>query len=602
MNISFTVRGNSFGIYEVDPTNITKEYLRVFRDLLAGRPQTQPSSHAPEATTIDSSISLDDCDNAGVSQDPIEENGKKEDLKIPMSWQTFRDEMIPSAIRTITFIVHGSDMNAALQGQIEQQFPGVLLVRESSSSSEILHANVEANKLSETSETHFVGQHQTDLTRNSILQYMPCDQEARISDQTGTERCAHVEGELLRKSGTSELDMVLVAPNCNTEKTMHAKSNESCASTSTEPDHHPPPNDQDVRLQRTRGSCSTPTASPLLDIRADIKLELFETVALSPLKRMFKQWQDYGELKQWAPKLGDVQQFNLNLVRLYILDYYEKQMLSSPKKISLASAVLLQFQATAYQHGGDIPKFETAAYAYKYLPYFSPLCRWIRIEYAYLWGTQDELISYKKMPKTFPELDDMAFTDAKALLDLMYGVTWERDPHIRGHDAAVLSRWCEVHNHADVGEKALCDKMRPHVQAWLKDAEEEQERQRLEDAISEFQKHDNLVAMKNRLQELRTKTKTKKSKRKAEGSPVRLATHSKKTRTKNEKNRTKDSLARHNESNGKSTTNGKKRRPDVSPAQPGKKSKKAPTNKDREIAGDSPRDLQASILTTIPPS
>ena len=209
----------------------------------------------------------------------------------------------------------------------------------------------------------------------------------------------------------------------------------------------------------------------ILDVAAKIGLQLPGPIP-SVIYAMFRQWQNRGEVKPVAKRPFNLQHYYSNLVTLYILAYAKIDM-------DLCFAVLLRFQTCSFESNSnsELPDVQTAICAFQYLPWDDPLCRWIAILYGFLWGTEIAG-DYAKFMKDNPGIDRLA------LLKLLYGVAYTRDPHTMGHDNAVLARWCDVHDHANdtAWERGLCTGMQSSIKSSVEDAKERENARMVEEA------------------------------------------------------------------------------------------------------------------------
>ncbi|KAF1837708.1 hypothetical protein BDW02DRAFT_576985 [Decorospora gaudefroyi] len=161
-----------------------------------------------------------------------------------------------------------------------------------------------------------------------------------------------------------------------------------------------------------------------------------------------------------------------NLVNLYILTWERKEF-------DLAYVLLLHIQNTNYSCTDQLPGVEVVVHAFEYLKVDNPLCRWFAILFSFLWGNQssghyDEFMSvHEKKLKPEP------------LSQLLWEVAYIRDPLTMGGDAAVLRRWCEVHNHSTSSrpqDENLCQKMTDKLALTLAEAERIENTRMLDDA------------------------------------------------------------------------------------------------------------------------
>ncbi|KAH7383898.1 hypothetical protein BKA66DRAFT_570089 [Pyrenochaeta sp. MPI-SDFR-AT-0127] len=267
-------------------------------------------------------------------------------------------------------------------------------------------------------------------------------------------------------------------------------------------------NDQTVSMEQ-HGSTGFSSGVSIRSLAANIGLQLPSQV-LSDLDSMCIQWQKDREVRPYAPRRLRLQQYYSNLINLYVLANSEKEM-------SLAYAILLRFQTTNYNFTGNLPEIGIVVHAFQHLPPDSPLCRWLAILYAFLWGTE-HYGNYQDLMEQHPNLDHAA------LAKLLYAVAYIRDPLTMGHDIAVLNRWCEVHDHhgGSDNDKLLCNTLRSTVKFDLKEAQEKENTRILKEARRNIKQ---LAATS----ETRILSSSKKGKGRAEDSPARTIKKSKKT-------------------------------------------------------------------------
>jgi hypothetical protein len=166
---------------------------------------------------------------------------------------------------------------------------------------------------------------------------------------------------------------------------------------------------------------------------------------------MYTKLQKHCEINSYACRRGKLEYYYSNLITLYILAYRQREY-------DLAYVVLLRFQTTNRSQTTTLPDIELVVKAFRHLPEDSPLCKWLAILYAFLWG-QDNFGGYRSFIRERPNLDTLALTK------LLYEVACIRDPHTEGLDHAVRERWCGVHNHKrGSSDQLLCEQM----QAGLK--------------------------------------------------------------------------------------------------------------------------------------
>ncbi|KAH7093567.1 hypothetical protein FB567DRAFT_176492 [Paraphoma chrysanthemicola] len=221
------------------------------------------------------------------------------------------------------------------------------------------------------------------------------------------------------------------------------------------------------RSPSVMGSTMSAPSSAILSLAESIGLNLSPHFGKT-ICSMYAQLHRDREVRPYVARLYKLQDYYSNLITLYTLVYKQGEF-------DLAYIVLLRFQKTNYSKIGSLPVIELALNAFKHLPTDSPLCKWFTILYSFLWGTQADG-HYQEFTQDHPDLDPLA------LAKLLYAVAYVRDPFIEGHDAAVLSRWCDVHDHEEGSEDhRFCESM----QVGLKLSREEAVRKDEERLLAE---------------------------------------------------------------------------------------------------------------------
>jgi hypothetical protein len=154
-----------------------------------------------------------------------------------------------------------------------------------------------------------------------------------------------------------------------------------------------------------------------------------------------------------------LQQHYENLVNLYILTHRRGEH-------DLAYIVLLRIQNTNYCCLTELPSAEVVVRAFEYLAPTSPLCRWFAILYSFLWGNI-QLGEWEEFTNNHSQVKARPIAFAK----LLYAITHNRDRLTMGGDAAVLRRWCDVHNHVNPEEKDRCEKEKSNLKLTPEDAD-----------------------------------------------------------------------------------------------------------------------------------
>lgn len=250
-------------------------------------------------------------------------------------------------------------------------------------------------------------------------------------------------------------------------------------------------------------SCGTPTItsnpSPILSYAESIGLHLPSQVG-RVIHAMYTHLQQHHEVKPYATRLLKLEHYYSNLVTLYILAFKQRAF-------DLAYIVLLRFQNTNHSRMGSLPGIELAVQAFEHLPTESALCRWFSIIFSFLWGTQDDG-DYDQFTQNHPGLDPLA------LSKLLYAVAFMRDPFTEGLDAAVLTRWCDVHDHTEGSkDKRLCIAMQVGLKVGVQEAIRNEKALKLAAAKDLVDMLDN--------EDLGQSSPARKGKRKVESSPAR---------------------------------------------------------------------------------
>lgn len=246
--------------------------------------------------------------------------------------------------------------------------------------------------------------------------------------------------------------------------------------------------------------------SPILECADYLNLGL-EGVVRSVIHSMYGTLRRRKTIDVYVGERLSLAHHYSNLVNLYILAYAQNDL-------DLAFIVLLHFQYTNYHDDSmtELPNVEVATHAFKHLPYNSPLCQWIATIYCFLWPTR-----YHGDYDRF--MNDNPGIDSTALTKLLYATTYARDPYTRGHDAGVLSSWCDVHDHTrdKPEQEALCWKMRAKTRLSLNEAIEIENNHMHDEAIAGFQMRDRLPSTHKQMEVSEPTSPSPTRKRKAEG-------------------------------------------------------------------------------------
>jgi hypothetical protein len=262
--------------------------------------------------------------------------------------------------------------------------------------------------------------------------------------------------------------------------------------------------DKDAKVGDSGTPQITLPTSPILRFAESIGLPVPSHVG-KVIHAMYTYLRQYREVRAYAPRSLKLEHYYSNLVTLYVLADREGET-------ELAYIVLLRFQNTNYNWIGTMPSIEAAIQAFEYLPEDTPLCRWFAILYSYLWGTVDEG-DYRQFTKAHPELDPTA------LSKLLYAVAYTRDRFTKGHDVAVLARWCDVHDHDDdTWQDRHCRQMHSALKMSPEDAKTREETRVLHEAQATI---DFLRSVDTRARESVQDVPFRKCKIRAECSPER---------------------------------------------------------------------------------
>jgi hypothetical protein len=223
---------------------------------------------------------------------------------------------------------------------------------------------------------------------------------------------------------------------------------------------------------------------------------------------MYTKLQKHREIDPYACRRGKLEYYYSNLIMLYILAYRQKEY-------DLAYVVLLRFQTTNCNRTATLPDIALVVEAFRHLPEDSPLCKWLAILYAFLWG-QDNFGEYRSFIRERPNLDTLA------LLKLLYEVAYIRDPYTEGLDDAVLERWCGVHNHRKGSpDQLLCEKMQAGLKTDSDKPSSSEKGRILLDTQESFERTGGSVMGAKGARSFGHKSPVTKGKRKAEDSPAR---------------------------------------------------------------------------------
>ena len=259
--------------------------------------------------------------------------------------------------------------------------------------------------------------------------------------------------------------------------------------------------------KRTENGVSGKNPSSILRFAESIGLHFADNVK-KVIHAMYTKLQQDREVGPYAGRRGKLEWYYSNLINLYILTYKRKEY-------DLAYIVLLRFQTTNCNRTRTLPDIEFVVEAFRHLPEDSPLCKWLAILYAFLWGTQD-FGEYNLFIHERPGLD------TPALSKLLYDVAYIRDPYTEGLDNAVLERWCGVHNHKSGSpDQLLCEEMRAGLKADSGKAARGGKSHSSRDAQETSREHGYSAKDVNGANDMSQESPVPKAKRKGESSPAK---------------------------------------------------------------------------------
>jgi hypothetical protein len=137
---------------------------------------------------------------------------------------------------------------------------------------------------------------------------------------------------------------------------------------------------------------------------------------------MYADWSSADILR--VPRKYDWETIYSSFVDLYIITNHTRQS-------ELQYALLLEFQKTNIVDTNHMPSFGVVLKAMRHLPIHDPLCRWVVILYAFVWGSEDEG-DYNEFYK------DHKNVDMTALVKLLYRICRIRCPFTPWYDDAML--------------------------------------------------------------------------------------------------------------------------------------------------------------------
>jgi hypothetical protein len=333
------------------------------------------------------------------------EQSSSEDVTKNTTWEVVKQEILPPYVRSVSFTVNTADLNPERQMNLDNRFPDVSIVAESSPVETQLAADQRLQRNINDSSTPAISTSATAMKPTELKTSIQS-----VAEVIPTTPIAIPTGPRNRPSLLSRM-----------------------SSGPTEPRF------------RGQGSPSSPIDNKMFDkspiLRVARQIGLTSDTPGTVIHAIWLQWQDHGEVKPFSTIRKGVNkgvklvQYYNNLVTLYILAFHKEEF-------DLCFALLLRFQSTNYNFRNEFPDLSTAVLAFQYLPEDNNLCRWIATLFAFLWRTQD-WDSREHILTHFPDINK------EALSRFLFAIAYIRDPHTKGHNTAVLAQWCAVHQHEE---------------------------------------------------------------------------------------------------------------------------------------------------------
>ncbi|RAR11229.1 hypothetical protein DDE82_000702 [Stemphylium lycopersici] len=514
---------DSLGSCVISPEDIMMEFLRAG----IGFYQEMMKDHVQQferSTQVDEGVHIHDHDSVSgpQSREVPEDLAGQEDEERTMSWDTIKESIIPSSVKEITFTLD-DDHSMLHKEELQSRFPGVIITMPSEvTQKEQIAKNHELEKpigVKRVAEPNSASSHKADPIKHmqDLADYVsepPGEGEfsykcplveswgilafqikleiahARAIQNhhgkvTDGNACSHCRLQCdLPTTGKDRRPSVPTAPaalrvdtNSPVPPSITSSANaipRSLASRMTIPDGYRL-GGREVTSGTPGGAIQTRTPASA-NPNGSIVDYANELGIVTPFKtsRVIYFMYDLLRIQRKVAPYGEhnitLQQYYKNLVTLYVLTYKRKEY-------NLAYIVLLRFQSTNYKKIDELPSEATAVRAFEHLPTTSPVNRWITILYSFLWGNES-LGSYDEFMNTHPELRE----NIPAFTKMHYEVSLIRDSHTPGRDAAVLRRWCNVHNHSAgrPEDKEICESSIMDIQLTLEEADRQEDERELE--------------------------------------------------------------------------------------------------------------------------
>ena len=439
--LSLKSGGREIQSFDLNGTQIIQDCASIGAEIVRKllKPNGQEFNHTEP--TVTNNISL--ASGTRASGVPATSTGKE-----VISWETIKQTVIPPYVKSVSFVVTDNDLDPHRQEELMSHFPGVTICTERS------HLNSASD----------------------------CDDEVECESQFAADQRLRQ----LTVAGTAPVTSPTPAVTNSPSRDAKIRTTVDITPATSAAFATPKPSllsrmsmaGSEIRIKGVAsgnvddfdipsGYRRTSSEPSIFSVATRIGLEIINPKA-KVIHAMWVQWQQTQEIRPFPRRLLTLDKYYENLITLYILAYHKEDY-------DACFAALVRFQNTNYSYK-EMPGVSSAVLAFQYLPEDSDLCRWLAILYAFLWQTQ-QYENYEQLLDEYPELD------CNALAKLLFGIAHIRDPFTKGHDAAVLDAWCEVHHHNEGDEKeALCQEMYESTNIDIDELRREEAIKRYEEA------------------------------------------------------------------------------------------------------------------------
>lgn len=405
--LSFELNGRQFGGFEISGLRLLEECasasIQAVRQLLtldehvAGQETSLDMDGA--STTPNSERSTNETAPADMADEIAPEALEPAATATSVSWDAVMQDMIPSYVKSVSFVVAQPDLSPERQADLSARFPDVQIL----SGSEM--------------DNQFNGVKAQCATEQRIRQLLTPDATSMPLSATCT-GSPLMDTHLLTASEVIPTSSKL--PSTRTSVDMRESAQKKDEST------YP---------------VESPNTSTILSLAQRIGIESYIS---DTVRAMWSYWKKNRRVMPFAAARHhrcSLEQFYEGLVTLYILADRNKDSY-------LCFSILLTVQRTIGDVKYRLPDLATAFLAFQYLPEDNELCDSMARAFAFLWGTQ-QYQSVKMLMNAFPKTDKEAFSK------FIFAIAFIRDPFTKGHNTALLDQWCEGHQHQEGDAEAL---------------------------------------------------------------------------------------------------------------------------------------------------